>query len=167
MRDGHKADILSLKMKITRWKEVMKKLKLEESELGRKEKKLSEAIGKMFTSLLKEKDIKRFEDNDIDTLFNQDIEDELSLYEDRITLGKIADHEKELERQKEMKIMEKKKELERRKEAINRQKWQVQRKRNKKMKGDLMLCERKIDSLLKVMMISDPTMIEDTYNGLM
>lgn len=98
MRDGHKADILSLKMKITRWKELMKKLTLEESELGRKEKKLSDRISKMLASLMKEKDLKRMEDNDVDTLFNQDIEDELSLYEDRITLGKIADHEKELER---------------------------------------------------------------------
>lgn len=35
------------------------------------------------------------------------------------------------------------------------------------MKGDLMLCERKIDALLKVMMISDPYQIETTYNGLM
>jgi hypothetical protein len=63
--------------------------------------------------------------------------------------------------------LEQKKELERRKEAINKQKWMVQRKRNKKMKGDLMLCERKIDSLLKVMMISDPKHIESTFGGLM
>lgn len=106
MADGHKADILSFKMKITRWKESMKKLKLEENELGRKEKKLSQRISKMLASLMKEKDLKKFEDNDIDTLFNQDIEDELSLYEDRITLGKIADHEKDLERKKESKIFE-------------------------------------------------------------
>jgi hypothetical protein len=86
MAKGHKADILSLKMKITRWKEVMKKLKLEENELGRHEKKLNERISKMLTSLMKEKDTIRYEDNDVDTLFNQDIQDELSLYEVRITL---------------------------------------------------------------------------------
>ena len=34
------------------------------------------------------------------------------------------------------------------------------------MREDLSKCEIKIDNLLKVMMISDPALIEDTYNGL-
>ena len=165
--DYYNSDILSVKMKITRWKEIIRQLTLEQTELSKVEKNISVKVNKLLAVLMKENKQKSAEDNDIDTLFNQDIEDELSLYEDRITIGKIANHEKERQEQKEYDIIQAKKELEEKRDATNRLKWQAQKKKNKRMKTDLAHCERKIDNLLKVMMISSPDMIDKTYNDLM
>lgn len=50
-----KSDILSLKMKVQRFKDLMKKLVVEENELKLEEKKISKKVSKMVSKLLKEK----------------------------------------------------------------------------------------------------------------
>lgn len=163
MMNQHHQDIISIKMKIVRWKEIVKRHSIEENELRKEEKKMTEKIDKLFSVLQRERNQKYNEDDNADTLFNQDVEDELSVFQDRITIGKIADYEKDLQKQKEIRSVEKARLKEQNKEIQSQHKLQAQRKQNKKMRGELMLCERKIDSLLRVMKISNPEKIEDSY----
>ena len=163
MMNQHHQDIISIQMKIVRWKEIAKRHSIEENELRKEEKKMTEKIDKLFSVLQRERNQKYNEDDNADTLFNQDVEDELSVFQDRITIGKIADYEKDLQKQKEIRSAEKAKLKEQNKEIQSQHKLQAQTKQNKKMRGELMLCERKIDSLLRVMKISNPEKIEDSY----
>ena len=116
MMDLHNQDIISIKMKIVRWKEIAKRHSLEDNELRKEEKKMTEKIDKLYSVLQRERNQKQHEDDNADTLFNQDVEDELSVFQDRITIGKIADYEKDLQRQKEQRSIEKAKLNEQRKE---------------------------------------------------
>ena len=166
MLDSYKADILRIKMKVQRWKELMKKLEMEETVLKMKEDKLNLQVAKLLSKLVKGQGLARADEKELDPLFNQDIEDELSIFEDRITIEKIAKHEKSLERERDHKLMQERKKREESRRKRNHAICQKQKRKNKKMREDLSKCEIKIDNLLKVMMISDPMLIEDTYNGL-
>lgn len=53
--NSFKSDILSLKMKVQRFKDLMKKLVVEEGDLKLKEKKISKQVSKMVSKLLREK----------------------------------------------------------------------------------------------------------------
>ena len=128
MMDLHKEDIISIKMKITRWKEIVKRHGLEENELRKEEKKMTEKINKLHSVLQRERNHKQQEDDNADSLFNQDIEDELSVFQDRITIGKIADYEKDLQQQKEQLSVEKARMNEQKKEILSQHKLQAQRK---------------------------------------
>lgn len=54
MQNSYKSDILSLKMKVQRFKDLMKKLQIEENELKLKEKKISKRVSKMVSKLMME-----------------------------------------------------------------------------------------------------------------
>lgn len=167
MLNAYKQDILSLKMKVQRWKKLMKMLTLEENDLKVKEKKLNARVGKLLTNLLKGQHELPPEAQELDVMFNQDIEDELSIYEDRITLGQIATHEKDLEFQKEMEKLRRRKKMELQKERKSKEAREKRVKDMKDKRRSLFHRKREIDGLLKVMKISDPNLIEATYEGLM
>ena len=80
MMDQHNQDIISIKMKIVRWKEIAKRHSLEEKEIAKEEKKMTEKINKLYAVLQRERLQKQHEDDNADTLFNQDVEDELSVF---------------------------------------------------------------------------------------
>lgn len=101
-----------------------------------------------------------------DTLFNEGIEDELSVYEDRITLDNIAKLEKDLEKKKEEKKLSIQKKKEKQKLEEQKKKMVNQLNENKAKKKKLKACQEKIDRLLKVMKISDMMDIERTFEDL-
>lgn len=55
MMNSYKSDILSLKIKVQRFKDMMKKMMIEETELKLQEKKISGQVSKLVSKLLREK----------------------------------------------------------------------------------------------------------------
>ena len=106
------------------------------------------------------------DDQSFDTLFNEEIEDELSIFEDQITFKMIMENEEVLERQKEdeekQRRMKKQQERNRKlDEENNRHHQELLRKKEK-----LSVYKDMINELLNVMMIKDPEKIIETYQNM-
>ena len=94
------------------------------------------------------------------------MEDELSVYEDKIALRMIEENEEEREKQKED---ERKQNIMRIEQERQRQYEEERMKRQQdllKKRGELSIYEREINKLLNVMMIKDPNKILETYQNM-
>ena len=166
MLSHYKSDILKIKMKVERWKDIMKKLQMEKHELSVTSGRLHKWVMDLLADLrLKEAQSK--EHSVIQGVFNQDVEDELCIYEDRITLGKIEEHERALEVQKEKAKKQRVEELALKNEEEEKNKSINEKKKHKQQKVRLSEYEQKIDKMLKLMKISNPMSIKETYTDLM
>jgi hypothetical protein len=69
----HEQDIQCIKMKIERWKEIMRRLALEEAQFTKDNKVMKGKINKFYTVLERDKNTMLHEGDIEDSLFNQNI----------------------------------------------------------------------------------------------
>ena len=105
--------------------------------------------------------------NALENLYNQDVEDELSLYEDRLTLFKIDEFEKKLKYEEEQEELQQKEEKELREQERIIKNSQDARKEFKRQKKEKLDREKQIYDMLKLMKISKPEDIGFTYDMLL
>lgn len=166
MLSQYKADILKIKMKVERWKDITKKLQMEKHELGVTSGRLHKWVMDLLADL-RQKEAQSKEHSAVQGVFNQDVEDELCIYEDRITLGKIEEHERALELEKDKAKKQRAEDQAKRNEEEEKNKSIKEKKKHKQQKVRLSEYEQKIDKMLKLMKISDPMQIKQTYNDLL
>ena len=105
--------------------------------------------------------------NKKDPTYKENLENQLSIYENKLMIKKIDELENKINKDKEVERLNKeyKKELDR--NAENMETWRTQNLMYNKMKAKMLNCQAKIDNLLKAMKISHFEKIEETYNNLM
>lgn len=163
MMKKYKDDIQCLKIKIKRWKDLMKNKKIEKIDLDKNYDKLLRKHSKLTGQLRKLREEAPNKDSSMDALLNEEIEDEMSIYEDKILLQEIAAQEEELEKTQINNLN-----IQRQKAALKEQERlnvleEKEREAIEKKKRELWIYQREVDSLLRVMQIKDPREISKRY----
>ena len=98
-------------------------------------------------------------ENSVDTVFAENIENEMSLFEDRVILGQIKNHEIKLEKEKADELEKRKKALEQRKQKEKDEELKKKKKRQISLKSEIEKKRNEMSKLMAKMEVSQPEKI--------
>lgn len=161
--DANKSDILILKEKIEKLKQVLRNKNIMLQELDYKKNGYRIRNDKMASDMhrLNENKAKRNPNTDVsvDSLFAQNIQDEMSLYEDRIILDEIKDHEARLEKEKQDELELKKQAMDIKKQKAMEDEIKRKKKATQHLKTELEKKKQDLSKIMKKMKVSQPEMV--------